>query len=112
MLNSYVAKGIFRIIMRKHITVGVRVSARWGAFLPREPGQRSQRRGLWYGIVSQSMVDGIWGVNWDNGHSTVEKYYQLQVEKENSDRILLLPLSPIGNIPHQSSRNVDEDLIE
>ncbi len=98
--------------MRKHIAVGVRVSARRGAFLPSEAGQRRQRRGLWYGVVNQSVPDGIWGLNWDNGQSTVEKYNQLQVEKENSGRIPLLPLSPIGDVPHQPSRNVNEDLIE
>jgi len=94
--------------MRKHIAVGVRVSAKRGDFLPSADGQRRQKRGLWYGVVVESVEGGIWKVNWDNGRSTVEKYSQLQVEKENSGRLPLLHVSPINNIPKQPLRNEDE----
>ena len=56
-------------------------------------------RGLWYGVAVESVEGSTWQVNWDNGRSTVEKYSQLQVEKENCGRLPLLPISPINNIP-------------
>ena len=85
--------------MRKHIDVGVPVSARRGDFLPSEPGQRRQKFGLSYGFVSRSLADGILGVKWDYGLSTVEKYNEIEVEKENSCRLPALPLFPFSNIP-------------
>ncbi len=58
------------------------------------------------------MVDGIWGVNRDNGRSTVGMYNTIYVEKDNSGRLPLFPLSPITNIPRQPTRDQGEDHIK
>ena len=43
--------------MRVDISVGTRVSARSGPFLPLQGGQRNQRRALLYGWVPESVTD-------------------------------------------------------
>ena len=59
--------------MRKHICIGVRVSARRGDFLAGEQGQRRKKRELWFGVVTDSIGTGLWRVAWDNGRTTDEK---------------------------------------
>jgi hypothetical protein len=77
--------------MRKPIAVGGPVYARLGDFLRSEPGQSRQKLGLLYSLASLSVADGILGLNWDYGRSAVEKYNEIEVEKENSGRLPVLP---------------------
>ena len=91
--------------MRKHITIGIRVTARRGEFLPKEPGKERQTRAKWYGIVSESVGDNLWVITWDNGQSTREKSTALCIEPSTAGRQPLLPLSPQGQAPRRGSGN-------
>ena len=59
--------------MRVDISVGTRVSARRGQFLPLQDGQRRQRRALLYGWVPESVTEKLWAAAWDDGQVTLEK---------------------------------------
>ena len=78
--------------MRKHITVGIRVTARRGEFLPKPPGKERAIRDKWYGMVTEYVEDNKWKVLWDNGQSTTEKSSELCVEPSTAGRIPLLQL--------------------
>ena len=67
--------------MRKHITTGIRVSARRGEKLPLQHGQRRSKRQVWFGNVTGSVEGGSWKVTWDNGQITIEKSSQLQASR-------------------------------
>ena len=96
--------------MRKHITIGIRVTARRGEFLPKPPGKERAIRAKWYGHVTESVEDNKWVVSWDNGQSTTEKSSQLCVEPPTTGRLPLLQLSPQVRAPRRASSNQVQDL--
>ena len=59
--------------MRVYISVGTRVSARIGPFLPLQDGQSRQRRAPLYGWVPESVTEKLWAAAWDDGQVTLEK---------------------------------------
>ena len=77
--------------MRKHITTGIRVSARRGPFLPKALGQRRAQRQIWFGNVIESVEGGLWKVAWDSGHISEEKSSQLAVHANSAGRQPVLP---------------------
>ena len=93
----------FLVDMRKHNTIGIRVSARRGEFLPKEPSRERNIRGGWYGFATESVGDNLWVITWDNGQSTREKSTALCIEAQTSGRQPLLLLSPEGQAPPRAS---------
>ena len=71
--------------MRVNISVGSRVSARRGPFLPLQDGQRRQQRARLYGWVRESVGEKLWVVAWDDGQITREKSAQLAAHLPNVD---------------------------
>ncbi len=63
--------------MRVDISVGTRVSARRGPFLPLPDGQRRQNRARVYGWVRASVGEKLWVVAWDDGQDTPKKSAQV-----------------------------------
>ena len=51
--------------MRKHITIGIKVTARQCEFLPKSPGKERAIRGKWYGLVVEFVEDNNWVVSCD-----------------------------------------------
>jgi len=48
--------------MRKHITIGIWVTARRGELLFKESCKERQARAEWYGIVNESFGDSLWAI--------------------------------------------------
>ena len=67
-----------------NLTVGTRVSARRGPFLPLQDGQRRQQRARLYGWVRESVGEKLWIVAWDDGQITREKSAQLAAHLPNA----------------------------
>ena len=93
--------------MRKHITTGIRVSARRGEKLPKEPGQQRSKRQVWFGNVTESVGEGSWKVTWDNGQISIERSNGLQVQPASAGRLPVLPASPYDQPPPQPRRSED-----
>ncbi len=98
--------------MRKHICIGVRISARRGDFLVGEQGQRRKKCELWFGVVFGSIGAGLWRVTWDNDNTTDEKSSQIQLQQANAGHEPPLELSSMINTSERPPRKEDENLID
>jgi len=95
----------FFVTVRKHISVGTRVSAPRGNLFSKEHGRERQKRGIWLGFVVEYVSDGCSKILWDDGKSFIEKSSQFKMLAQNANKIPFLPLSLDGNAPIQARRN-------
>jgi len=72
-ISTIFVSATFLFDKRKHVTIGIMVTARRSELLPQKPGKHRQARVKCYRIVTKSAGDIKWGITWDNVQSTREK---------------------------------------
>lgn len=96
----------------KQVTIGSRVSAPRGPFAELNGERKRKRRGICYGVVTESVGNNEWLVVYDDGRIIKEKSTQLKLRQATEGRLPVPPVSPACPTPTSNPETSRYDLNE